>query len=162
MTLPSPWDLTALVSQIARERGRPIQLLGVDLGGSALHGLWVATPRADYIAYPNRSGPFKQTAIVLHEIAHMWLEHPSRDMAELEGRASISPYNAAHEEEADELAEAILLRADAPPAPPPVEHELLRVIDTFGTDTPNDDLRGSRSLRSALRRHLHRLYAARW
>ncbi|MFG1872048.1 ImmA/IrrE family metallo-endopeptidase [Micromonospora arborensis] len=162
LTLPTPWDLTALVGQIARERGRAIQLIPAEMHGSVLHGLWVATPRADYIAYPARSGPFKQAAIVLHEIAHMVLQHPSRDLAELEGLTSDSPYNAAHEVEADEFAATILHRADAPPAPPqPVEHDLIRVIDTFGTDTPND-LHGSRSLRGAVRRRLHRIHPARW
>jgi Zn-dependent peptidase ImmA (M78 family) len=163
LTLPDPWDLTALVGQIARDRGRPIQLLSVEMRGSILHGLWVATARADYIAYPARSTPFKRTAIVLHEIAHMVLRHPSRDLAELEGVPSASPYNAAHEIEADEFAEEILRRADAPPVAPPAEpDDVLRVIDTFGTDTSTYDLHSSRSVRGALRRRLHRINPAWW
>ncbi|MFI6273184.1 hypothetical protein [Micromonospora zamorensis] len=161
LTLPTPWDLTALVGQIARERDRPIHLIPAQMHGSVLHGLWVATPRGDYIAYPARSGPFKRAGIVLHEVAHMVLGHPSRDLAELEGLTSNSPYNAAHEVEADEFAEAILRRADAPSAPlQPVDRDLVRVIDTFGSDTPND-LHGSRGLRGVMRRRLHRVHPAR-
>lgn len=163
LTLPTPWDLTALVGQIARERDRPIHLMPVEMHGSVLHGLWVATSRADYIAYPARSGPFKQTAIVLHEVAHMWLGHPSRDLAELDGRVSHRPYDQRHEFEADEFAEMILRRAASPPTPPPLEpDDVLRVINTFGTGTPTDDLHRPRGLRGAVRRRIHRLHSARW
>ncbi|MCX5070814.1 ImmA/IrrE family metallo-endopeptidase [Micromonospora lupini] len=150
-----------MVGQIARLRGRTIQLIPAEMHG--MHGLWVATPRADYIAYPARSGPFKRAGVVLHEIAHMVLEHPSRDLAELEGLISESPYNRHHEVEANEFAAAILHRADSPPAPPqPVDQDLLCVIDTFGSDTPTYDLHGTRGFSGAVRRRLHRIYPARW
>ncbi|MBM0201904.1 ImmA/IrrE family metallo-endopeptidase [Micromonospora sp. STR1s_5] len=160
LKLPNPWDLTAVVGHIARERGRPIHLLPTDMRGTVLHGLWVATLRADYIAYPARVGPFKEAGIVLHELGHMLYGHPSRDLAELEGLASVSPYNPYHEDEADAFADAVLCRADAPPAPPATEQDLLRVIDTFGTDTPINDLHGTRGVRGAWRRRLHSIYPA--
>lgn len=159
LALPKPWDLNALVAQIAQRRGRTIQLLPVEMSGSTLHGLWVATPRADYIAYPDRTSGYKKDAIVLHEVAHMWLRHPSRDLAELEGRFSRSPYNRQHEDEADEFAEMTLQRAGARPAQTSGESDLMRVIDTFGLDTAHD-LHGPRLNRRSARRALHRVHPA--
>ncbi|HEV2236610.1 MAG TPA: hypothetical protein VGR57_08105 [Ktedonobacterales bacterium] len=70
-------DVWALCAALAGQRGRPIHLEAHQLP-HYLAGMWLATPRADYIFYAEDATPPYQDHIILHELAHMLCDHGGR------------------------------------------------------------------------------------
>jgi hypothetical protein len=100
-----------------------------------LHGIWVATEEADYVAYEVQTSKPHQAQIVLHEFAHMVLQHEPRsgeDLA-LHRRARL-PYQAWEERHAEALASLLLQRIGLTPAPQLTDvlsPAAARVVGTF-------------------------------
>ncbi len=69
-------DVDALRSALARERGRPIELVPVTTGAGP-HGLLIETDTADYIAFERDTTAVHQRHIVVHELAHLACGHHS-------------------------------------------------------------------------------------
>lgn len=74
--LPDAFDLNTVRAELARRRGRPIQLMPVPTGLGP-HGLWAETDTADYIAYECETTPVHQRHIIAHELAHITCGHQS-------------------------------------------------------------------------------------
>lgn len=70
----SQFELAHFVSHIVRLRQKPIQIIQLPLT-AALFGVWVSAARQDYIFCNMRLQPIHQTHVILHEIAHMLLNH---------------------------------------------------------------------------------------
>jgi hypothetical protein len=64
-----------LVRAVGTDRGRVIRLLPVHLDARSASGMWIATPRADYVVHPMHVSAAERTAIICHELAHMLLRH---------------------------------------------------------------------------------------
>ncbi len=75
LSIPDPFDLRELLDRLARRRGRPIQLLLVDMDPGSPCGAWVSLKGTDYVFVERRTSPLHQHHIGLHEVAHMVLEH---------------------------------------------------------------------------------------
>jgi hypothetical protein len=75
LDLPAPFDEARLLDQLARRRGRPIELMPVPAAPDLPCGLLVATGRADYILYRTDTGPLHRRHIVVHEVAHLLFDH---------------------------------------------------------------------------------------
>jgi hypothetical protein len=77
MALPEPLTVERLCESLSAARGRPLTLLAMPLPTGGPCGLWVATGNADYVVFEATTSPTHRTHIVLHELAHVLLEHTS-------------------------------------------------------------------------------------
>jgi len=83
LAIPEPFELAELRDILQRRRGRPIHLLPLssDLGP---FGLWVAATRADYVFFARSTTPLHQVHIIVHELAHLFLDHAARPISDHE------------------------------------------------------------------------------
>ncbi|MFI9510089.1 hypothetical protein [Nocardia sp. NPDC052566] len=82
--LPSPWNLSAYLADVAAHRGRSITLRPVPAAmlaetGCRGSGLWVARKHDDIIVYDAAATDRNIDHIVLHEVGHMLLGHGKDD-----------------------------------------------------------------------------------
>ncbi|MET9956412.1 hypothetical protein ABZ135_33365 [Streptomyces sp. NPDC006339] len=88
LPIPAPFSVEALVQNMESVLGRQIQLVPLDdpdggLGSAC--GLRVKTPEFTIILYRRRSSRNQTEHIILHELAHEWLNHgTSLTAAEIE------------------------------------------------------------------------------
>ncbi|MFG2297164.1 hypothetical protein [Streptomyces sp. NPDC048603] len=78
----TPVTVDVLRTAIEQHRGRPLVLspLPERAGATAgLCGLWIALGDADHIFYETSTSPLHQQHIILHEIAHLLLDHGNTD-----------------------------------------------------------------------------------
>lgn len=74
--IPRPFDIGEFVRRLSRHRGRPIHLLPVELSpASGVRGLWMATGTEDYVFHEVGTSRLHQENTILHEIAHLLLDH---------------------------------------------------------------------------------------
>lgn len=78
-TLPrtAPWDLSRFVADVARSRGKPIQVIA-HRGLAMLDqpcGLWIGRDDDDILVYDNTTSAYHGEQIVLHELGHVLLDH---------------------------------------------------------------------------------------
>ncbi|MFF8769640.1 hypothetical protein [Kitasatospora sp. NPDC015120] len=72
------FTIESLADAVARWRGRPLRLIPLprtDSGGSGICGLWIALADIDHVYYSVVTSPVHQAHIVLHELAHILLDH---------------------------------------------------------------------------------------
>ena len=69
--------LDHFVQYLEVRRGRSVIRVPYDFK-PGLTGLWIPAETADYIFYTQFTHPIHQVHIILHEIAHMLLEHPCK------------------------------------------------------------------------------------
>ncbi|MFF2077940.1 ParH-like protein [Kitasatospora sp. NPDC058162] len=125
LDVPRPFDPVVLLEQLAVRRGRPIELLPVPARPHAPCGLLVSTLEADYILYAADTGVLHQRHILVHEIAHLLLDHagsaplapaaallPNLSPALVQRVLGRTSYDEPQEREAELLASLILSRAD--------------------------------------------------
>jgi hypothetical protein len=77
MPIPIPWDRHTFVDNVARMRGRPIQLVPAPtpaLAGSPC-GLWLKRHADDVIVHDIGTSEYHMDQIICHEIGHMVLGH---------------------------------------------------------------------------------------
>ena len=79
LDLPDPFDAESFIGVLARERGRPIELLPVGSRPDAPCGLVVTTRNADWIVYCSDTNGLHRQHILLHEAAHILCGHTERD-----------------------------------------------------------------------------------
>jgi hypothetical protein len=75
--LAYPFDhfqLDHFIAHIAQYRNKPILTLTVPFVPS-LYGVWIPAKQRDYIFCNDRLQPIHQTHVILHEIAHILLQH---------------------------------------------------------------------------------------
>jgi hypothetical protein len=139
LDVPVPFDLAQFVTNLERQRRRPIQLRPFSSKPGAPCGLWIGTAETDYIYHEARTTPFHSTHIAVHELAHMLLGHqhtpaweqligllaPDVDQALIQLILGRSAYGTAEEREAETLASLILSSAATRlAAMPPPYHPL--------------------------------------
>lgn len=81
LTVSVPFDMADFCAQLARHRGRPIDLVAVGLGGQ-ISGLWVPMPETDVVFYEQAATPLHRRHIQLHEIGHLLCDQPHPDRAQ--------------------------------------------------------------------------------
>lgn len=125
LDVPVPFDLAQFVADLERRRRRPIHLQPFNFTPGTPCGLWIGTADANYVYHEAGTTPFHATHIVVHELAHMLLDHQST--APLEDFISLllpdveqslirlilgrSAFSTAKEREAETLASLILSSA---------------------------------------------------
>ncbi|MFG3223959.1 ParH-like protein [Kitasatospora sp. NPDC048194] len=124
LELPCPFDPVVLLEELAARRGRPIEVLEVAARPQVPCGLLVSTDEADYIVCAADTGALHRRHILVHEIAHLMLDHTGS--APLEPAAVLLPhlspalvnrvlgrtrYDEPQEREAELLASLVLSRA---------------------------------------------------
>ncbi|MGW6876989.1 hypothetical protein ACWGHA_32190 [Streptomyces xanthophaeus] len=78
LDIPHPLDVERLSASISEQRGRPLHLLPLPeaVGAEAgVCGLWLGLGDADIVFYEAATSRVHQTHIILHELAHMLLDH---------------------------------------------------------------------------------------
>ncbi len=141
LSLPVPFDLDAFIADIAAFRGRPIERHALPLGGG-LPGMWVEMPAHDLVYYEERTSPFHQEHIILHELSHILWGHRGVRPAEI-GDLTLTElralrrghYTRAEEREAETFATLIhhhahRARAGVAPADPHIA-DVLRLLDSL-------------------------------
>lgn len=78
LDLPVPFDAEAFIAMLARERGRPIDLLPIAARPDVPCGLVVTTRHADWIVYCSDTNGLHRQHILLHEAAHILCGHTER------------------------------------------------------------------------------------
>ncbi|MFJ9692529.1 ParH-like protein [Kitasatospora sp. NPDC101183] len=119
-----PFDAGALLERLSVRRGRVIEVLAVPARAHAPCGLLVSTAQADYILYAADTSALHRRHIVVHEIAHLLLDHAGSAALEpaQELLGHLSPalvrrvlgrtrYDEPQEREAELLASLLLSRA---------------------------------------------------
>lgn len=74
LALPASADLQGMCDAVARHVGRPIHLVPMSLDG-VVSGMTATTDDAFWIVYEQKTSPWHQVHIVLHEIGHLLLGH---------------------------------------------------------------------------------------
>ncbi|WP_433677763.1 DUF6545 domain-containing protein [Nocardia sp. CA-119907] len=132
LELPQDWTVMEFFDRLARIRGRAIvQCPLPEHAPLGLFGLWLARPHDDAVLYRRASDPMLEWQVVVHELAHMLLDHrhekPTGELAELlagvdlddgfvsdasmiRGARSVSGYSDHAEYEAELLATMIMAR----------------------------------------------------
>ncbi|MFR9798247.1 ParH-like protein [Streptomyces sp. MS06] len=125
LPLPSPFDAAVFVGELARRRGRPIELLPVAGRVAVPCGLLITTAEADYIVYDADTTELHRQHILLHEAAHLLCGHHESDGPSAGAAALVrevppalvrrvlgrTVYSDPQEQEAELLASFILHRA---------------------------------------------------
>lgn len=131
--IPEPFDLSQFMAKLVLQRKRLIFVHPFTAGPGVPCGVWIATDEADYIFHEEGTTPFHKTHIVLHEIAHMLLDHRGgsawQDLARLlapdvdPGLARLilgrAAYSTVEEREAETLASLMLEKSSAAPSRAP-------------------------------------------
>jgi len=133
LDIPSPFDVRELCERAAEHSGRPIHLEPTSLPAEGPCGLWVATPRIDFIFYELRTSRLHQEHIIAHELGHLLCDHrmpeavgedvsrlllPELDPEMVRRVLRRTHYSAAEEQEAEMIASLILQQANHRPADP--------------------------------------------
>ncbi|MEU8463960.1 hypothetical protein [Streptomyces sp. NPDC029003] len=158
--LSHPFEVDELCTAIAAERGRPLMLLpmpAVMPVGAGVCGMWVSFGTVDHVYYNVVTSRPHQTHIVLHELAHILLDHrdstaPEHGMLEqlfpdldpamaarLLGRTRMKA-TTRQEQEAELLASVMwqhfsVVPAAAPTASPEMADTLNRVVGALSRRT---------------------------
>jgi hypothetical protein len=80
LELPDPFDVEAFIASLARERGRPIDLMPVTAQPNLPCGLVITTDHADWIVYRADTTAVHRQHILLHEAAHLVCGHAEADL----------------------------------------------------------------------------------
>ncbi|WP_031064629.1 hypothetical protein [Streptomyces sp. NRRL WC-3742] len=94
LDVPRPFTIENLAEAVARRRGRRLRLIplsGRDTGGSGVCGVWIAFGDVDHVHYASGTSPAHQAHIILHELAHILLDHHQSGEPDLEGLRRLFP-----------------------------------------------------------------------
>ena len=89
LELPEPFDAEAFIATLARERGRPIDIMPVTSKPDLPCGLVVTTDGADWIVYRADTTAVHRQHILLHEAAHLVCGHAERADARADSDAGV-------------------------------------------------------------------------
>ncbi|RSN38589.1 hypothetical protein DMC64_41720 [Amycolatopsis sp. WAC 04197] len=75
--IPEPWDIRAFIQRVADYRGRPIELVAVEIPPGGPDAMWVPAEHVDVILYDStlREGDLHWEQVLAHEAAHILLCH---------------------------------------------------------------------------------------
>lgn len=154
LRLPEPWDVRALVDQVAQRRGRRIVLEAVpgSMVRNKMCGAWLECEDEDMLLYSEDSAPWHCDLVICHELGHMLFGHeetsieppvspemlrawvPSLDPAAVVRVLGRTNYSTKHEYEAEYLATLIIDRAFARPHRSGLDERTGRMLATFVPD----------------------------
>ncbi len=148
LPIPDPFDLEQFQDHLAEQRGRPLLVLDMPVREPGdPSGLWIGTARADFVFVDPGARPVHREHIVLHELAHMVLDHdqggahlsetlsrlmPSLDPAMIKTMLGRTQYSETEEQEAELLATLIGRQARGATVPTDVEALRARLRSTLG------------------------------
>ncbi|MGW1376682.1 toxin [Streptomyces sp. NPDC002446] len=130
LDLPDGCDIATLMEQLSSDRGRPIQLVPLQLGAETPCGMWLATDTVDVIVVEADTSRLHRDHIIAHELAHMLCSHgdsaefnaavmrdlmPNLDPERVREMLARTSYSTAEEQEAEIVASLILERVTRPP-----------------------------------------------
>ncbi|MEU6164484.1 hypothetical protein [Streptomyces tanashiensis] len=78
LDLPRQFTIEALADAVARHRGRPLRFFPLrqeDGADTQICGVWIALGDSDHVYHAVGTSSLHQSHIVLHELAHMLLDH---------------------------------------------------------------------------------------
>ncbi|MGV9278822.1 hypothetical protein [Streptomyces griseosporeus] len=136
LDVPRPFRIEDLAAAVARPRGRPLRLIplpGTQTTGAGICGVWIALADADHVYYSVVTSRVHQVHIVLHELAHILLDHRQDGEPDHDGLRRLFPdldpatvarllardrtrSTTGQEEEAELLASLLWQHFDAAPA----------------------------------------------
>jgi hypothetical protein len=90
LTIPDPFDLDEFCAGLVRRRDRDLVLEPRALG-SEISGLWLPLPDRDVIYYEQSTSPAHRRHIIVHELAHMILDHPHDPVTAATYRSRLAP-----------------------------------------------------------------------
>lgn len=76
------FDLNTFTKVVVATRQREIIIMPVDFA-SALSAIWAKAPHLDYIFYNANHHPIQQVHSIMHEFAHMLLDHDLYDLSDV-------------------------------------------------------------------------------
>ncbi|WP_327679890.1 hypothetical protein [Kitasatospora sp. NBC_00458] len=94
LDVPARYTVESLADAVARWRGRPLRLIPLpraDARGSGICGAWIALGESDHVYYSAVTSPVHQAHIVLHELAHILLDHRQGGEPDHEGLRRLFP-----------------------------------------------------------------------
>jgi hypothetical protein len=129
---PGAPSVEAIVEHVARQRGRPVELLPMSLGGSGVSGAWIPGAERDHVFFEASTSRRHQVQIIAHELGHMICGHRPALHASIAQVASVLPVAARHmlardayddlqEREAEHMADLLVGHLDTSTAPRPVD-----------------------------------------
>lgn len=123
LPIPDPFDLERFQQRLADQRGRPLHVQDMPSRGPGdPSGLWLGTATRDFVFVDPAARPVHREHIILHELAHMVLDHesdatgldeslvallPSFDPSTIKTMLGRTRYSATEEQEAELLATLI-------------------------------------------------------
>ena len=75
LDIPVPFDLGQFLARLVLQRNKVIYLHPFTSGPGVPCGLWIGTAEANHVFHEEGTTPWHKTHIVLHEIAHLLLDH---------------------------------------------------------------------------------------
>ena len=76
MEIPRPFEIGEFIQRLGEHRSRQIHLFAVELPtANDVRGLWLATGTEDFIFHELGTSKLHQENTILHEVAHMLLDH---------------------------------------------------------------------------------------
>jgi hypothetical protein len=145
LAIPAPWDLTALIDVVARDRGKPIRLIPYSGLSAAAQpcGMWIGRKTDDIIVYDDTTSGYHGEQIILHELGHLLLDHhdgpknadavsmrellPDIDPATVSHVLGRSAYDSEQESQAELFASLMMSQSRK-------THRASRLLDTFLRD----------------------------
>ena len=129
LDIPVPFDLGQFLARLMLQRNKVIYLHPFTSGPGVPCGLWIGTAETDHVFHEEGTTPWHKTHIVMHEIAHLLLDHddgtqawhglarllvPDVDPSLVRLVLGRSAYTSTEEREAETLASLILGQASPP------------------------------------------------
>ncbi len=81
-----PWSINAFCKDVARYRGRALELVPYSMPGGGPVGIWIALRSVDVIIYDQNTTELHQEQIIAHELGHMLMGHHGTDLAAVKDR----------------------------------------------------------------------------
>lgn len=88
--IPRPFDLDALLANLADDRDRVLEIITADLGRE-ISGLWIPQAEKDVIYLSDSVPSAQHEPIILHEVGHMVCGHPHDPQTTWELRRQLAP-----------------------------------------------------------------------
>ncbi|MEV5300242.1 hypothetical protein [Amycolatopsis methanolica] len=89
--IPRPWSINEFLDRLEAYRGREIDLCAVRWRLGQSTGAWQRHEDFDVIAYPENPTGAHQDHVILHELGHMFWEHPRRCVLSLQEVQQLAP-----------------------------------------------------------------------
>lgn len=94
LDLQPPLNIDLLVARLAAQRGKAIDVVPTDLPPNQAYGLTGGDETCDVILVQARTSLWHQRLIILHEIVHLWCQHPRTRIDHSYGRDPADDFHA--------------------------------------------------------------------